>query len=43
MLFLKLKKNLACIAIFIFLTGLMVPPDAVSISTKEEENSPKSF
>ncbi|MDM8543035.1 M48 family metalloprotease [Desulfococcaceae bacterium HSG9] len=43
MLFLKLKKNLACIAIFIFLTGLMAPPDAASISTKEEEKLAKEF
>ncbi len=38
-----LKKNLAGITIFIFLTGLIAPPGAESISTKEEEKLAKEF
>jgi len=38
-----LKKFIVGIAIFIFLTGLIAPPDAESISTKEEEELAKEF
>jgi len=38
-----LKKILAGAAIFIFLTGLIAPPDAESISAKEEEELAKEF
>jgi len=40
---LLLKKKLAGIAVFIFLTGLITPPGAQSISAKEEEKLAKEF
>ncbi len=43
LIMLFLKKKLACITIFIFLTGLIAPPGAESISTKEEEKLAKEF
>ena len=38
-----LKKCITGVAVFIFLTGLIAPPDAESISTKEEEKLAKEF